>query len=172
MWRKKWLEVYLGFNISVLFNSNYTRDIICSLMISMRVIASVSGRKLLFRILKILFQAKYCLDCMVTVHWFFFYIQDGFSYIFGCFSKGKGELSSSANRNVIPFICSFLKLKLLQTWNYLLEILWNWKNRHHILIIIPPHNQIIFIYNFHKKNNPLFEIIYWYLILNCIKIFK
>lgn len=47
----------------------------------------------------------------------FFYIQDGFSYIFGCYSKGKGKLFFLVKRqgyNIIyMFMYVFIKLKFV-----------------------------------------------------------
>lgn len=133
MWRKKWLEVYLG--LSVHLNSNYTLDLICSMMISLRVITSVNGGKNAFPYFGNFISSKWL---------FFSTYRMGLAISLVATVKEKvSYLLQQKDRDIIPFICSCI---------YKIEICWKLSTGNSQKMekptanfIFPTHNQRIFI---------------------------
>lgn len=129
--KKKVIRGLFRFNISVHLNSNYTLDLICSMMISLRVITnSVNGGENAFPYFREKKSSKWL---------FFSTYRMGLAISLVATVKEKvSYLLQQKDRDIIPFICSCIyKIEICyKPENYLLEILWKWKNQQQILFFI------------------------------------
>lgn len=128
--KKKVIRGLFRFNISVHLNSNYTLDLICSMMISLRVITSVNGGKNAFPYFRNFISSKWL---------FFSTYRMGLAISLVATIKEKvSYLLKQKDKDIIPFICSCIyKIEICyKPENYLLEILWKWKNQQQILFFL------------------------------------